>query len=193
MADPTVDPGTRDRPGTPGWVKVLGIGALVLALLVVALMLVSGGQHGPAMHAPSGDAGGQTSSSSGPASAGGVGGPADAAEATSSVEITTLDTMVFEPGAIDVASGEAVTFAVTNNGQATHEFTLGDAAMQQEHAAAMAHMPAGMAHDLSNSITLQPGETKELTWRFGDAGTLEYGCHEAGHYDAGMRGQITVS
>lgn len=81
---------------------------------------------------------------------------------------------------------------VTNIGRAAHEFTLGDAAMQLEHAAAMAHMPAGMAHDLPNSITLQPGETKELTWRFGNAGTLEYGCHEAGHYGAGMRGGINV-
>ncbi len=53
MADPTGDPATRNRPGTPIWVKVLGIGALVLALLIVVLMLVSGGQHGPGMHAPS--------------------------------------------------------------------------------------------------------------------------------------------
>ncbi|MEO7399068.1 MAG: plastocyanin/azurin family copper-binding protein [Ilumatobacteraceae bacterium] len=192
MADPTGDPVTRNRPATPAWVKVLGIVALVLVLLVAVLMLVSGGQHGPGVHAPSGDAGGQTPSSSGPASAGGVGGPVAADEAARTVEVTTLDTMAFEQGTIDVEPGEAVTFVVTNNGQATHEFTLGVAAMQQEHATAMAHMPAGMTHGLPNSITLQPGETKELTWRLGDAGTLEYGCHEAGHYGAGMRGRIRV-
>jgi len=192
MADPTGDPATRDRPGTPTWVKALGIAALVLALFVAVLMLVSGGQHGPGMHAPSGGAGGQTPPSSGPANAGGVGEPASATDAARTVAVTTLDTMVFEPGTIEVAAGEAVTFVVTNNGQAAHEFTLGDAAMHQEHAAAMAHMPAGMAHDLPNSITLQPDETKEFTWRFGDASTLEYGCHEAGHYEAGMRGRITV-
>ncbi|MBA2756251.1 MAG: cupredoxin domain-containing protein [Chloroflexi bacterium] len=185
MADPTGDPATRDRPGTPTWVKVLGIAALVLALLVAVLMLVSGGQHGPGMHAPSGGAGGQTPPSSGPANAGRVGEPASATDAARTVAVTTLDTMVFEPGTIEVAAGEVVTFVVTSNGQAAHEFTLGDAAMHQERAAAM-------AHDLPNSITLQPGETKELTWRFGDAATLEYGCHEAGHYEAGMRGRITV-
>jgi uncharacterized cupredoxin-like copper-binding protein len=86
-----------------------------------------------------------------------------------------------------------VTFVVTNTGHAVHDFTLGDAAMQQEHAQAMAHIPAGMAHDAPNSITLEPGTTKQLTWRFGDAATLEYGCHEAGHYQAGMRGQVMVT
>lgn len=50
-----------------------------------------------------------------------------------------------------------------------------------------------MAHDLPNSITPQPGETSQLTWRFGDAASLEYACHEPGHYEAGMRGRITVS
>ncbi len=82
---------------------------------------------------------------------------------------------------------------VTNTGQAVHEFTLGDDAMQQEHAAAMAHMPAGMAHELPNSVTLQPGETKQLAWRFGEAATLEYACHQSDHYEAGMRGPITIT
>ena len=85
-----------------------------------------------------------------------------------------------------------MTFVVTNSGQAVHEFTLGDAAMQQDHADDMADMPDGMAHDLPNSVALQPGETKQLTWRFGDGGTFEYACHEPGHYEAGMRGQLTV-
>jgi hypothetical protein len=47
-------------PGTPRWVKVLGIAALVVILLVLVVMLAAGGQHGPDRHLPSGDAGGQT-------------------------------------------------------------------------------------------------------------------------------------
>jgi len=100
--------------------------------------------------------------------------------------------MTFEPASISVGTGEVVTFVVSNEGQADHEFTLGDAAMQEEHAAAMAHMPEGMGHDLPNSLVLQPGETKQLTWRFGHAGTLEYACHEPSHYGAGMRGHLKV-
>jgi len=48
---------TADRPpGTPRWVKVFGLIAIVVVLLI-AIMLLTG--HGPGRHTPSGDAGGQ--------------------------------------------------------------------------------------------------------------------------------------
>ena len=43
-------------PGTPCWVKVFGIIAIVVVLLVVFMLLTG---HGPGCHTPSGDAGGQ--------------------------------------------------------------------------------------------------------------------------------------
>jgi hypothetical protein len=46
-------------PGTPRWVKVFGIIVIVAVLLVVAMMFIGGGEHGPGRHTPSGDAGGQ--------------------------------------------------------------------------------------------------------------------------------------
>lgn len=184
--------GRARAPGTPRWVQVFGIIALILVLLV-AVQLLLGVQHGPGMHAPSSDAGDRTPLSSGPEDTNpGAGGPADADHAVRTIEVATLDTMAFEPSTIAVSAGETITFVVTNRGQAVHEFTVGDAAMQEEHADAMAHIPERMAHDLPNSINLPPGETKELTWRFGDAGILEYACHVADHYEAGMRGRITV-
>ena len=48
-------------PGTPRWVKVSGIVVLVLVVLVVIVMVVSGGNHGPSRHMPSGAAGDQIS------------------------------------------------------------------------------------------------------------------------------------
>jgi hypothetical protein len=46
--------------GTPGWVRVFGIIAIVLVLLVVILLLTGGpGRHGPGRHLPSGGASGQ--------------------------------------------------------------------------------------------------------------------------------------
>jgi uncharacterized cupredoxin-like copper-binding protein len=187
MDDPSLDPGTGDdlggvgpgrgsTTGMPRWVKAFLIVALVVVLLLVILLLTGGG-HGPARHT----------------STGGHGGPADAVEATRTIEVTTLDTMTFEPSSISVSAEETVTSAVTNTGQAVHGSTLGDAGMQQEHAEAMSQMPAGMAHDTSNSVTLQPGETKQLTWRFDLAMTLEYACHQPDHHEAGMRGEITIA
>ena len=195
MVDPPPSPDSNadTGAGTPRWVKVLGIIGLILVLLLAVAMFTGGGDHGPGRHIPSGDTGGDTLPSSGYENSGGVGGPADADEAARTVEVTTLDTMTFEPSRIKVSAGETVTFVVTNTGQAVHEFTLGDAAMQKDHADEMAQMGDGMAHNGGNSIRLQPGETKSLTWRFGDTGTLEYACHEPGHYQAGMRGQIKIS
>lgn len=185
-------PGRGSPPGMPLWVKVFGIIGIVAVVVVVIALITGrggpGGGHGPGRHMLSGDSGGGTSTPG----RGGVGGPASADASARRIEVTAADTLTFEPNGITVSAGETVTFVVTNNGQILHEFTLGDASMQKEHADMMAHMPAGMAHDLPNSIRLQPGETKHLTWRFGGAGTIEYACHEPGHYQARMRGQITV-
>ena len=53
MADQLPFPDTRDEPGTPRWVKVFGIIALVVVLLFVVLKLSGvGGEHGPSRHTP---------------------------------------------------------------------------------------------------------------------------------------------
>jgi hypothetical protein len=130
MADRSPYPDTGDDPDTgvgperesltstphrtPRWVKVFGIIALVLVLLVVVKLLIGGGRHGPRRHL---GARGDTAPSSGQQNPGGVGGPADAEEAARSVEVTSLDTMTFEPRTIKASAGETVTFVVTSTGQ----------------------------------------------------------------------------
>lgn len=47
--------------------------------------------------------------------------------------------------------------------------------------------------DKSDAITLGPGKTGELTYSFERAGTVEVGCHQPGHYAAGMRVSETVA
>jgi len=74
MADPPRYPDAGDDTGvrpdhgsttsTPRWVKIFGITALVLVLLVGIMLLTGvGGSHGPGRHLPSGGAGGYTSPS----------------------------------------------------------------------------------------------------------------------------------
>ena len=63
--DTCVGPDREATTGAPRWVKVFGIIALVLVLLVVVIMATGvGGDHGPGRHMPSGGAGGQTPPSS---------------------------------------------------------------------------------------------------------------------------------
>ena len=58
----------------------------------------------------------------------------------------------------------------------------------------------GGGHDMGNmgggddtNVSLRPGKTGEFTNRFDKAGTFEIGCHQPGHYDAGMKITINVT
>lgn len=122
--------------------------------------------------------------------------PGDPAEADRTIEVDAKDDLSYDPAEVDVEAGETVTFVVTNTGEAAHEFTLGDEAFQQEHEEEMAAMMEDgemMEHDDPNTLQLEPGETGELTWHFTDTGTIQYACHEPGHYAGGMIGEIAIS
>ncbi len=120
--------------------------------------------------------------------------PAEPADANRMIEIRMTDELRFEPAEVKVLVGETVTFKVTNSGQILHDFTLGDEETQADHEAEMAAggMP-GIGHDDPNVLTLEPGQTGELTWRFTAQATILYGCHLPGHYAAGMVGTLTIS
>jgi uncharacterized cupredoxin-like copper-binding protein len=42
-------------------------------------------------------------------------------------------------------------------------------------------------------VHVDPGKTGEIVWTFNRAGSFELACLIAGHYEAGMRGTITVT
>jgi uncharacterized cupredoxin-like copper-binding protein len=123
--------------------------------------------------------------------------PAQPAQATRVVKIEATDEMRFNPDAIIVRSGEIVRFDVTNTGKIRHEFVLGDEKEQREREEIMQAMkmkPGEAMPDEDNTISIAPGETKFITWRFPTkSGKVLYACHERGHYAAGMEGIILSS
>lgn len=40
----------EEPPGVPSWVKWLAVAAVVLGVVLVAIALIGGGDHGPARH-----------------------------------------------------------------------------------------------------------------------------------------------
>jgi uncharacterized cupredoxin-like copper-binding protein len=126
----------------------------------------------------------------------GPGEPGDAAEVTRTIAIVIGDAD-FAPAAIDVKQGDVIRFVLENRSSADHEFLLGDASTQAEHRAEMAKaMADGHAmhhHGGGGAITVKAGETQELIWKFTNAKNLEFGCNLPGHYEAGMKGIITVA
>jgi uncharacterized cupredoxin-like copper-binding protein len=101
------------------------------------------------------------------------------------------DDMTFTPSAITVRHGETVAFDVRNAGQIAHEFFVGSAIAQADHETEMKQMSA-MGHDHETGVHVEARASKHLAVRFSTAGTFLMGCHEPGHWDAGMLGTIVV-
>ena len=47
-----------------------------------------------------------------------------------------------------------------------------------------------MKHDDPNSVLLEPGQSKEVVWKFTEKGDIEFACNVPGHYQAGMYGDV---
>ena len=135
------------------------------------------------------------------AACGGSDGDTSAADGpTKTVEVEMVD-IAYEPETIKVAKGETVRFVFANSGKIRHEAYVGTEQEQAEHAEEMkeageesdGHDGHGGAETDDTKVTVEPGETGELETAFGEAGTYEIGCHEPGHYDAGMKITVEVS
>jgi uncharacterized cupredoxin-like copper-binding protein len=87
----------------------------------------------------------------------------------------------FSPSTIAVARGETVTFEVTSMGGLVHEFMVGPA-----------DAVAADTEGTPEVADIGMMQTKSVTTTFDGSGPYAFACHAAGHYEAGMRGTITV-
>lgn len=87
----------------------------------------------------------------------------------------------FSPSTVTVAKGETVAFVITVLGPRVHEFMVGPAD-------AVAGDVAGTPE--IDGIGMM--QTRSLTITFDGSGPYAFACHAQGHYEAGMRGTITV-
>lgn len=119
----------------------------------------------------------------------GISGTAKQAQRT--ITLTMSDNMRFTPDRIEVKQGETVRLRVRNAGQLMHELVIGTRESLQEHAAMMLKHP-GMDHDEPSMTHVAQGKTGEIIWTFNRAGEFEFACLIAGHFQAGMKGSISV-
>ena len=121
-----------------------------------------------------------------------LGKPGDAKKVSRTVNITMSDSMRFSPASVSAKKGETIRFVLKNEGKLKHEMVLGTIAELKEHAALMVKFPQ-MEHADPNQASVEPGKTGELIWQFTKAGTFDFACLQAGHYEAGMKGQVVVA
>ena len=121
-----------------------------------------------------------------------MGGPGKASDVKRTVRIETRD-RDYNLRQIQVRRGETIRFVIVNKSSIRHEFGIARHAEHVEHRKMMEKLP-DMVHDDDNVVTLEPGETKEIIWRFGmhkDALVdLEFSCNIPGHAEQGMQGKF---
>lgn len=121
-----------------------------------------------------------------------IGKPGVAAKVNRTITVDMADTMRFTPADIRVRQGETVRFVLRNSGKVSHEFVLGKEKELKEHYEQMKKFPE-MEHDDPNMVTVAPGKTGEVVWQFTRAGKVHFACLHPGHYDAGMKGFVSVA
>lgn len=125
-------------------------------------------------------------------------GCAGTADQTADADVRTIDVrmvdIAFDPTTIDVEAGETVRFRFTNDGELPHDAFIGDDAAQEEHGEEMAEAShGGHGEDDSQAVTVEPGATAELVHTFVGDESIRIGCHQPGHYEAGMVLDLTIS
>ncbi len=116
----------------------------------------------------------------------------DARDARRTIDVRMLDTMRFEPPHVSVRLNETIRFNIRNTGRQMHEFVLGTKHENEAHAQLMLKFP-DMEHDEPYMAHVPPGKAGRIVWHFNRAGTFEFACLIAGHYQAGMTGTIVVA
>ena len=111
------------------------------------------------------------------------------------IQVEASDLMRFTPENWTVTPGDTIQFVVSNTGQILHEFVIDTVKGNASHRKTMRETMAGdsmMVHDDPNSVSVLPGESDELIWTFSESGSFEAACNIPGHYQAGMRAQVSV-
>lgn len=122
----------------------------------------------------------------------GIGQAGEASKVNRVVEIEMNDNMRFTPSNVTAKQGETIRFVIKNAGKLKHEFNLGTDADLKAHYKLMLKFPE-MEHDEPNIASVAPGGTGEVIWQFSQAGKVSFACLHAGHYEAGMKGSVTVA
>ena len=107
------------------------------------------------------------------------------------IEIDMADTMRYTPDTVTVRRGDTIKFIVKNSGKQTHEMVIGTQKELKEHAELMRKFPT-MEHEEPYMIHVSAGKTEEMVWQFTKAGEFHFGCLLPGHFEAGMKGKISV-
>jgi uncharacterized cupredoxin-like copper-binding protein len=121
-----------------------------------------------------------------------IGKPGVASKVTRTVTVDMTDDMRFHSSNIAVKQGETIRFVAKNSGKVKHEMVLGTVKDLKDHYEVMKKNPE-MEHADANMVTVAPGKSGEIIWQFTTTAKVNFACLQPGHFDAGMKGMVTVA
>ena len=129
---------------------------------------------------------------------GGGGGHEGHSSSADRVVNVAMRDIAYDPATVTVKAGETVRFVFHNEGAIRHDAFIGDEAAQAKHEQEMREAGSDGKDDGDHmggghGITVDPGDLSSLTHTFKAGDVLVIGCHEVGHYAAGMKLAISVS
>jgi uncharacterized cupredoxin-like copper-binding protein len=118
-------------------------------------------------------------------------GPTASPEADREIFVMMRDDFSYDPAEIEVTTGENISFQVSNKGALRHEFLIGTPKQHADHAKQMAEGNEHGAHESAlKGVTVESGKEATFTFIIPKKGDLLFGCHEVGHYEQGMKGNM---
>ncbi len=116
----------------------------------------------------------------------------EAKKVTRTITISMTDNMRFTPNNIKVKEGETIKFIVKNRGKMLHEMVIGTEAELAKHAELMKKHP-NMEHEQPYMAHVAAAKSTTLIWKFTNPGNFMFACLIPGHFEAGMKGLISVA
>jgi uncharacterized cupredoxin-like copper-binding protein len=121
-----------------------------------------------------------------------VGMPAKGAKPDKVIHVLLSDDMKIQfKKEVKIEANDMVQFVVMNVGKKDHELTIGSPAEQIKHREMMKSM-GNHAHDSGSTVTVKPGEAKQLLWHFHGGTVVELACNISDHAQQGMVKMINL-
>jgi uncharacterized cupredoxin-like copper-binding protein len=131
--------------------------------------------------------------------------PTAKADSAGVVKVSMRDAR-FEPNTVELRKGQTVTFQFVNDGKVTHEAFIGTDDEQQRHEHEMMATPStsmGSMETSTGATSQHSPDESMVVVASGATGTLRYtaadvpqqlviGCHQPGHWAAGMHAVVRV-
>ena len=115
----------------------------------------------------------------------------DSKKVSRTIKVEMDDSFHYTPRKIAIKKGETVRIVAHNKGKLLHEIVIGSPEELKEHSELMKKFPT-MEHEAAYMAHVSPGKSEEIVWQFTKAGDFKFGCLVAGHFEAGMVGDISV-